>query len=83
MDILIPATSAKIDRMERKLDRVEHKLDLVLAHLGIEVEGPDLSGVDESLREGKMILAIKRYREATGAGLKEAKDAVESRAGRL
>jgi large subunit ribosomal protein L7/L12 len=29
------------------------------------------------LREGKKIEAIKHYREATGAGLKEAKDAVE------
>jgi ribosomal protein L7/L12 len=35
------------------------------------------------LREGKKIAAIKRYREETGAGLKDAKDAVEEIARRL
>lgn len=29
------------------------------------------------MREGKNIQAIKAYRQATGAGLKEAKEAVE------
>jgi ribosomal protein L7/L12 len=33
--------------------------------------------VDALLRDGKKIQAIKVYREATGAGLKEAKEAVE------
>jgi ribosomal protein L7/L12 len=32
----------------------------------------------EHLREGRKIEAIKRYRQATNAGLKEAKDAVEA-----
>ncbi|MFG1792444.1 ribosomal protein L7/L12 [Nocardia sp. NPDC049149] len=35
--------------------------------------------VDELMAQGKKIQAIKRYRELTGAGLKEAKDAVEHR----
>jgi len=30
------------------------------------------------LREGKRILAIKAYRETTGVGLKEAKDAIDA-----
>ena len=34
------------------------------------------------LRQGRKIEAIKRYREATGVGLKEAKDAVEALAAR-
>lgn len=33
--------------------------------------------LQDALRQGKKIEAIKRYRELTGAGLKEAKDAVE------
>ena len=32
----------------------------------------------DALRRGKMIEAIKIYREVTGVGLKEAKDAVEA-----
>lgn len=31
----------------------------------------------QSLREGKKIEAIKDYRESTGAGLKESKEAIE------
>jgi ribosomal protein L7/L12 len=34
--------------------------------------------IDASLRGGRKIEAIKRYRELTGVGLKEAKDAVEA-----
>ena len=37
-----------------------------------------LAGVQDALREGQKIEAIKRYRELTGLGLKEAKDAVEA-----
>lgn len=35
--------------------------------------------IDALVADGKKIQAIKRYRELTGAGLKEAKDAVEYR----
>ena len=41
--------------------------------------GGDLEGrVRTLMAEGRKIEAIKVYREATGAGLKEAKDAVEA-----
>ncbi|MFI9403461.1 ribosomal protein L7/L12 [Nocardia sp. NPDC052316] len=39
----------------------------------------DFTEIDALLAEGKKIHAIKRYRELTGCGLKEAKDAVEMR----
>ncbi len=43
---------------------------------------PTPSGLDAEVlvlaRDGRKIDAIKRYREATGSGLKEAKDAVEA-----
>jgi ribosomal protein L7/L12 len=39
---------------------------------------PNLDQVRALKRQGKLIQAIKMYRELTGAGLKEAKDAVES-----
>ena len=48
-----------------------------LAHtsVGSERDDPEIL---EALRQGNKILAIKRYRQLTGAGLKEAKDAVEA-----
>ncbi len=40
--------------------------------------GGRMGEVRSWLRQGKKIAAIKAYREATGVGLAEAKDAVES-----
>ncbi|WP_442877600.1 ribosomal protein L7/L12 [Dactylosporangium sp. AC04546] len=69
--------------LSAQLAAVERKLDLLLAHLGIEVpEPPGPAGLLDELQAGRKIQAIKLYREATGAGLKEAKDAVEALAAR-
>ena len=63
----------------RGLSRVEAKLDALMKHEGIrfdpysDVPPP----VVDALRRGKKIAAIKHYRGATGAGLKEAKEFVE------
>ena len=60
--------------------RIERKLDLILKHLGIE-DDPCAALPQEvliALERGNKIEAIKLYREATGAGLAEAKDAVEA-----
>lgn len=63
------------------LARIERKLDLIMQHLEIRDYAPaepDAFGeVRAHLRAGKKIQAIKIYRELTGTGLKEAKDAVE------
>ncbi|MEU4342731.1 ribosomal protein L7/L12 [Nocardia sp. NPDC023852] len=80
-------------RLERKIDALNFKLDLIMQHLGIRelpsVEpvrtaaavpsGDGMGQIDALLAEGKKIQAIKRYRELTGSGLKEAKEAVERR----
>lgn len=67
-------------QLERRLDRVEGKLDLLLRHLDVSQPGLDVA-IDQDVlalaRAGRKIEAIKRYREITGVGLKEAKDAVE------
>ncbi|MFJ4314806.1 hypothetical protein ACIP46_05935 [Streptomyces lavendulae] len=62
-----------------KADRLERRLGLVLDHLGIEE--PEPAGMDEVrtlARDGRDVSAIKRYREITGAGLAEAKRAVDA-----
>jgi ribosomal protein L7/L12 len=62
---------------------LEHKLDLVLSNLGIEVPSgaatPDAyDEVESMVREGQLIQAIKLYRQRTGLGLKESKDAIDT-----
>jgi len=64
------------------LRRIDAKLDLILANLGLEFDDPAAPNLGDEARhlagEGRKIEAIKAYREATGAGLKDAKDAVEA-----
>ena len=67
---------ARIRRLERSVDRLSR-------HVGVETEGLSTQGqpseaVKDAVRAGHKIEAIRRYREETGAGLKEAKDAVEA-----
>jgi len=69
-------------RQLRRLALLERKLDTVLDHLGLEMPAPHLRQVEALLAQGKTIQAIKAYREATGAGLKEAKEAVDRLGGR-
>lgn len=69
----------KIDRAAHTSARVERKLDLVIEHLGIDARAivPNLDRVRALVQEGKTVQAIKEYRQATGAELKEAKDEVD------
>ncbi|MGC7098781.1 ribosomal protein L7/L12 [Amycolatopsis lurida] len=71
------ATDARFDRLDRRLTRIERKLDAVLAEQGVTLPEPELDEVRALLDEGKKIKAIKAYRELTGAGLVEAKEAVD------
>ncbi|MER6971668.1 ribosomal protein L7/L12 [Nocardioides sp. NPDC000445] len=64
--------------LTRRMNRLEDKVDLLLKQAGLEE--PPVPRQDEVValvRAGKKIEAIKVYREATGAGLLEAKVAVE------
>jgi len=65
---------------QARLRRLESKIDLLIKHAGLANESkvsipPD---VLEALQRGDKIGAIKCYREATGAGLAEAKQQVEA-----
>lgn len=69
---------AAADHHARRLAVLERKLDLILDHLGIREPEPDAPAVVmQEILAGRKIQAIKVYRAATGASLKEAKDAVE------
>ncbi len=81
MDLGWGTSDRKIARIERRLGLVESKIDAVLEHLGIPFAEPRFEDVDAYLRAGKKMQAIKAYRERTGAGLAEAKEAVERRSG--
>ena len=65
------------DSQSRRLRRLHRKVDAILDHLGVEFDGPMKAQVMDLLKAGEKIKAIKVYREATGASLKEAKDYVE------
>lgn len=77
--VLILMALAKSQRPDEALSRVEAKLDLLLKHADLEYDPyanvPPL--VVEALQRGHKIEAIKHYRAATGAGLREAKEFVE------
>ncbi|MFI1763566.1 ribosomal protein L7/L12 [Streptomyces sp. NPDC020800] len=71
------STVSRFARADERLARVERKLDLIIQHMDLREELPRMDEVNALVREGKKIQAIKVYREATGAGLREAKEAVE------
>jgi ribosomal protein L7/L12 len=77
--VTIVAGMASGEYQRHALSRLEAKLDALLKHEGIQFDpfSDCPPAVVDALRRGKKIDAIKAYREATGAGLKEAKDYVE------
>jgi hypothetical protein len=61
-----------------RIKRLEDKLDLVLKHLGLDFVSATRTGWQEIASDSnRKIEAIKAYREETGAGLADAKRAVE------
>lgn len=70
-------SEARLSRLDKRLRRIEHKLDLLAGHLDVRADDPVLDEVTALVRDGRTIEAIKKYRDVTGAGLREAKEAVE------
>lgn len=70
-----------VSRTQARLDRVERRLNLLLRHFNIDpAPGSPLSDRVRGLADdpARKIEAIKAYREEMGAGLAEAKAAVEA-----
>ncbi len=65
------------DSSEFKIKHMDKKLDSIMKHLGIEEINIDKE-LKELLADEKRIPAIKRLREETGMGLKEAKEYVDN-----
>jgi hypothetical protein len=68
-----------IERRLTRLSRMDAKIDALLGNAGIHFDPlQDVpADVREALEREETILAIKRLRQATGAGLKEAKEFVD------
>ena len=64
-------------RLSDAVNGINRKLELLMKHSGMNVHEVATREAQALMREGKKIEAIKRYRELTGAGLAEAKAAVE------
>jgi ribosomal protein L7/L12 len=74
-------TQSNDGQVAATLARLERKIDALMASLGVEVPAgmskDSMDDVRALAAAGQKIEAIKRYREKTGAGLAEAKAAVE------
>lgn len=78
--------SERIDELERQVRRQGELIDILYRRLGVgQLDAAGMPSADgsypdvvDALNQGKLIEAIKLYREHTHVGLKEAKDAVEA-----
>ena len=66
---------------DARIRRLEEQVAHLYQHLGLSAPGAAATSADAELlalvNDGKKIHAIKRYRDLTGVGLKEAHDAVD------
>ena len=82
----------RIEKLERTVTRQQQAIDMLMAELGMETSSlpaslrpdPDIlhPEVIDLLRQHKEIAAIKRHRELTGAGLREAKELIDREKGK-
>ena len=75
-------TEADIQLLKSRINELEDRLNFLYRRLNIEYADPNSNPalapqIQEALRRGNKIEAIKIYRELTGVGLAEAKQAIE------
>jgi hypothetical protein len=92
VDQRLAAIEEKLDLVPARLDGLEPGVpglrpqddgphDLVPQdHIPGDHTAPDADPILELVRQGRKIQAIKAYRERTGAGLRQAKDAIDAMA---
>ena len=75
-------TETEIEQLRSRINELEDRLKFIYRRLGIEYadpnSAPELSPqIQDALRRGNKIEAIKLYRELTGLGLAEAKSVID------
>jgi ribosomal protein L7/L12 len=75
-------TETEIQLLRSRVNQLEDRLKYLYQRLNIEYADPGSDPVlspqiQDALRRGNKIEAIKIYRELTGVGLAEAKDAID------
>lgn len=76
-------TETEVLQLRSRINELEDRLKFLYRHLGVAYESDSSASpinnpqIQEALRRGNKIEAIKIYRELTGVGLAEAKQAVE------
>lgn len=75
-------TEAELQLLRSRINELEDRLKFIYRRLNIEYADPNSdpvlsSQVQDALRRGNKIEAIKIYRELTGVGLAEAKDVID------
>jgi ribosomal protein L7/L12 len=74
----------RMNTLAMKVQTLEAQLAHVYRHLGLTAPAPEpLDEVGALLAQGNKLAAIARYRELTGKGLGDAKQAVDDLAARL
>ena len=75
-------TEAELQLLRSRVNELEDRLKFIYRRLNIEYADPNSDPVlspqiQDALRRGNKIEAIKIYRELTGVGLAEAKDVID------
>jgi ribosomal protein L7/L12 len=75
-------TEAEIQLLKSRINELEDKLQFLYRRLNIEYADPNSDPIlspqiQDALRRGNKIEAIKLYRELTSVGLAEAKQAID------
>jgi large subunit ribosomal protein L7/L12 len=83
MGLIIVATQSRLGSLERRLRRLESGAYGPNPSPRLDALGTPSPDIEALILRGEKIEAIRTYREQTGVGLKEAKDAVEDMQRRL
>ena len=75
-------TEAEVQLLRSRVNELEDRLRFLYERLNIDYADPNTDPIrspqiQEALRRGNKIEAIKLYRELTGVGLAEAKQAID------
>lgn len=76
-------TETEVLQLRTRINELEDRLKYLYRHLGMAYDSDPTASpinnpqIQEALRRGNKIEAIKLYRELTGVGLAEAKQAIE------